>query len=251
MKRLSIVILVSLLLISACGVKGPLQPKGKAEPKPVSVLKIRQQGETVLLNWDIPGQNQDGTALSDLDGFSISLYSYQPESYCPECKDQENIATIKMNNPAPATIDNGTVYFRTSAISQNRGYRYRIRPFTASGKNGPPADIRQIIKTPPAPPIKIMAEQLDRGVKMFWTLPEDIQDMGELLGVNIYRGDSLSGLHPEPINHAPLKGNNFDDFGLKNGTTYTYALRTLVKSENTSLESALSIIIKATPQAGL
>ncbi len=251
MKRLSVVILISLLSLSACGVKGPLQPKGKPEPKPVSALKMRQQGETVLLNWDIPSQNQDGTTLSDLDGFRVTLYSYQPENYCPECKDQENLATIRINNPAPATIDEGTVYFRTSAISQNRGYRYRIQPFTKSGKNGPSTDVRQTIKAPPAPPINIKPEQLDRGVKLFWNLPEDIQEAGELLGVNIYRGETASGLHPEPINQQPLKGNNFDDFSLKNGITYQYGLRTVIKSENTVVESTLSPIIEATPQAGL
>jgi hypothetical protein len=251
MKRLSFIILISLLSLSACGVKGPLQPKGKPEPKPVSALKMRQQGETVLLNWAIPSQNQDGTALSDLVGFRVNLYSYQPERYCPECKDQENIATIRIDNPAPAAIVDNAVYFRTTAITQNRGYRYRIQPFTKSGKNGPMTDIRQTIKAPPASPIKIKAEQLDRGVKLFWNLPENIQEAGELLGVNIYRGETASGLHPEPVNQKPLNGNNFDDFSLKNGITYQYGLRSVIKSGNVVVESAMSTIIKASPQAGL
>jgi hypothetical protein len=72
-----------------------------------------------------------------------------------------------------------------------------------------------------------------------------------LLGVNIYRKGPDGGFSPEPINRKPVTGNNFDDFALENDKTYQYGLRTVVKIEKATVESALSEIVTATPHSGL
>ena len=240
-----------LTLPAACGVKGDLQPKGKPDPQPATNLEIRQQADTVLLNWDIPTKNQDDTELTDLAGFRIGVYSYQPESFCAECRDQEVLATIEVDNPYPARVFGRTYYLRSAAISTERGFRYRVVPFTESGKLAPPADIRLTIWQAPAAPVNVKVEQLDRGAKLFWALSGDIQQSGELVGVNIYRGLAKEALDPEPINPAPVKGNNYDDFSLTNGITYQYGIRSVVSIDGSIVESALSTIVTATPQAGL
>jgi hypothetical protein len=251
MKLTSTIIISSLLMLTACGVKGDLQPKGKPEPQPATNLNVRQQGDSVLLNWDKPTRNQDGSELTDLAGFRIGLYSYAPENYCPECKDQNILATVDVETPHPARVFGRTYYFRSTAIRTGRGFRYQIVPYTESGKNAPPAGVRLTVNPAPAAPVKIRAEALDRGVKLYWTLPGETQTVGEVLGVNIYRGDSGEGLAPEPINLQPVKGNNYDDFGLANDTTYQYGIRSVVKANETFIESALSEIHSATPQPGL
>ena len=243
-------VLFCLLFLTACGVKGNLQPKGTPEPMPVINLNVRQQGDSVLLNWVGPTSNQDGSPLTDLDGFLIGLYSYAPGNFCPECRDQEILATIDADNPYPARVFNRTYYLRSTDITVDAGFRYRVIPYTESGKNGPASDVRLTVKKAPDAPVDVRSEQLDRAVKLFWTLSGGIQDAGELLGVNIYRG-SGEGLEPEPINPTPVKGNNFDDFGLNNGTSYRYGLRTVVESDGTVVESVLSELAIATPQAGL
>ena len=243
--------MVSLLMLTACGVKGDLQPKGKPEPLAVTNLNVRQQGDTVLLKWDKPTRNQDGSELTDLAGFRIGLYAYNPEAYCQECRDQRVLTTIAVDNPYPARVFGRTIYWRSADVSTERGFRYRGVPFTERGKNAPPTDVRLTVKPAPGTPATIKAEPLDRGIKLFWTLAEETQQAGEFLGVNIYRGDTGEGLAPEPINHKPVKGNNFDDFGLANGTAYQYGIRAVVKAGETVIESALSEVITATPQPGL
>ena len=247
-----ITILCALLLFSnACGVKGALQPKGKPEPLPPSELTLRQQGDEILLSWNVPTSNQDGTPLTDLAGFRIDLYTYQPDQYCQECRDHETIASISLDSPAPAIVLDNTVSFRDSGLAFGRGYRYRVHPFTESGRSGAAAEAKRVMQAPPAAPTAIRVEELDRGVSLFWNLSEGIQEKGELLGVNIYRGETGSAFSSSPVNPEPIKGNNFDSFGLTNETTYQYGLRTVIRTGELMIESELSKIIEATPRAGL
>lgn len=251
MIRLIIILCTALLLLTACGIKGGLQPKGKAEPQAPAGLVIKQQGNEILLNWRIPTSNQDDSDLTDLAGFRIDLYSYQPDQYCRECRDQETLTSISIKNPAPALVQGDSLFYRDSGLDYATGYRYRIYPFTTSGRTGPPAEAHLLILPAPAAPSKIRAEELDRGVRLFWSLPESIQEQGELLGVNIYSGETGVAFNPVPLNLEPLKGNNFDNFGLNNGTTYQFGLRTVIRIEQQLIESVLSEIISATPEAGL
>ena len=212
---------------------------------------LQQQGDMVQLSWGIPTSNQDGSRLTDLAGFRVDLYSYRPDQYCPECKDQETVATVLLDRPDPAIILGSTVYLRVRHPGPDMGARYRIYPFTDSGKSGPFVETRQVFLKSPMAPVDIKATAIDRGVNLLWTLPEGIQESGVLLGINIYRGASYTNLNPGPINPRPVEGNNYDDFGLDNDKRYHYGLRTVVKSGETVVESAMSEIVEATPAGGL
>ncbi len=249
--RIINLIIIGLLLLAGCGVKGDLQPKGTSEPSGPSSLDLRQQGDMIQLRWDIPTSSQDGSRLKDLAGFRINLYTYLPDQYCGECKDQETVATISAGQPDPAIIADGNIYLRLPHPGPGQGARYRVYPFTDSGKSGPFAEARQVIGHPPMAPVDIKINAIDRGANLLWTLPEGVQDYGDLLGINIYRGESVNNLNPEPINPQPVKGNNFDDFGLENDKNYHYGLRTVVKIEKTVVESGMSDIVEATPKTGL
>ncbi len=249
--RITDLILIGLLFLVGCGVKGDLQPKGTSEPNAPSFLNLQQQGELIQLSWDIPAINQDGSRLTDLAGFRVNLYSYSADQYCPECKDQETVATVDLEQPEPAIIKNAVVYLRLPYIGADQGARYRVSALTKKGKQGPHVQARIDIKTPPETPVNVKVNAVDRGATLFWTLPDEIQKSGELLGVNIYRSQSDELIAPQKINKAPVKGNNFDDFGLENGTSYQYGLRTVVKIDAVVVESDMSEIITASPQSGL
>ncbi len=205
----------------------------------------------IRLRWDVPTTNQDGSRLTDLAGFRVDRYTYPAGQYCPECKDRETVATITADRPSPATLNDGFFYLRLPHPGADRGVRYRVYPLAADGTSGPFVASRRLIGPAPAAPVGIKATPLDRGVNLLWSLPATVQDRGVLLGVNIYRGKSDSGLDPEPVNAQPVKGNNFDDFGLQNDRTYYYGLRTVIRWKSAIIESALSEVSAATPQAGL
>lgn len=251
MKKLFVSLGLTLLFLTACGVKGDLQLKGEPSPQPPAAFTLKQQGDEMLLSWNPPTLNQDGSPLTDLTGFRIDLYTYHPDRFCQECRDQETIASIRVVNPAPAFIKNNTIYYRDSGLDLESGYRYRVYPFTDSGQVGPTAEARRTMLPPPAAPEATRAEELDRGIRLFWNLPDNIQEYGELLGVNIYQGESNTAFDPDPVNVEPVKGNNFDHFGLNNGTTYHYALRSVILADKQVVESALSPVIEATPESGL
>ena len=53
MIRLITLICMTLLFLSACGVKGDLRLKGKPEPQPPAELTLQQQGNEILLRWEM------------------------------------------------------------------------------------------------------------------------------------------------------------------------------------------------------
>jgi len=239
------------LLLTACGVKGNLQPKGRPTPLAPTALTLLQQGDEILLAWDIPTENQDGSQLSDLAGFRIGYYAFAADRFCAECRDQETIATINISTPEQALIDAGKIFYRDSALTTDTGHRYRVYPFTSAGKSGPAAEALRIMLPPPVAPDRVRIEALDQGARIFWSLPDEVQDTGDLIGINIYRGENNTSLAQVPINREPIKGNNFESFGLVNGSLYRFGLRTVVQKGDQIIESTLSTIVTATPQAGL
>lgn len=243
-------LLVGISLV-ACGVKGDLKPTGLPDPAAPAALSIRQQGDTILLHWDIPTRNQDGSPLADLAGFRIDLYSYSPESYCPECRDQETLATIRLSTPDPAVVKNGTAYYRAPVAGFDLGTRYRVVPFSEGGRSGRAAEARIVSRKPPREPVSVSVTEFDRGVKLTWSLPTDVRAVGDLLGVNIYAARTDAGFDREPVNRKPVSETEFDHFGLENDIPVRYGLRTVVRIDDAIVESSLSRIVVATPQAGL
>ncbi|PLX73749.1 MAG: hypothetical protein C0615_10435 [Desulfuromonas sp.] len=247
MNRLLACLIPLLFIITACGVKGDLRPKGEPIPNAPTAFSFRQQGETFLLHWKSPTTNQDGSLLKGLAGFRVDLYTYTPVQYCQECRDQQTIAEIDIGYPTPAVIQANKFYLRESGIEAGRGYRYRVYPVSTNGQTGLAAEAKRIAAIPPYPPDAVSITAFDRGIKLDWFLSEP----GEIAGVNIYRavGDEL--LSPEPINPQPVAGTSFESFGLENGTRYRFALRTVTKVGDNSIESTLSEVVEAIPQSGL
>lgn len=248
--RLSASILL-LIFLAACGVKGSLRPIGTSEPVAPAWLELKQQGDAVLLRWERPQRNQDGSPLTDLTGFRVGRYNYEPEQFCAECLDQETVTTIDLDAPGTAITSGDDISLRLPHAGPGSGNRYRIYPLTGDGGVGPYAEASLVMKTAPPQPLEIRGTPLDRGARLSWQ-PANL-DMGntEVIGVNIYRGTSDGPLAIEPLNDTPVSDSNFDNFGLENGVTYRFGLRSVIRIDGVGVESILSEIVTVTPQAGL
>lgn len=84
------------------------------------------QTHAVTLNWQPPTENTNGSALTDLSGYTIS-YGTQPDNYT---------TTIRLTNPGLTdyVVDNlspGTYYFTIAAVASDGVQSEPSAPVTA------------------------------------------------------------------------------------------------------------------------
>lgn len=236
------------LLLSGCGIKGPLQPKGPNQPSAVIGLGLAQQGEELVLSWQLPTSNQDGSELTNLAGFEVYRLTYRPEDYCEECRDPEvPLLRIDLAYPDPALRSGNTLTWRDRAVAIGNGYRYKVVPVTRDESPGAAARVHRRVLPPPPAPTDFVAAPLDRGARLSWKMPSGLDDAYQWLGVQVYRASGEMPL--QPITGGARTDGRYDDFGLQNDQPYRYGLRSVVGSGELVVESALSELLTVTPDA--
>jgi hypothetical protein len=66
-----ILLLTTLLLVVACGKKGPPVPPETFAPSPVKYLVVSGKPNAIVINWEAPNTNASADLLDDLSGFEI------------------------------------------------------------------------------------------------------------------------------------------------------------------------------------
>jgi hypothetical protein len=243
--------LALLLAIAGCGHRGPVRPLLKPLPSAPKALSLVQQGGQFLLSWAIPTTNQDGTPLTDLQGFAVYKMQYDPTRDCPECRDTSVLwQHIDLDYLRQTQRIGDRLYVRDADLNLGKGYQYRVVPLTKDDNEGAQAQIRQAFVRAPAPPASLSAEPHDQMVSLHWTAVTVLPPTAVLAGYNIYRRDGLAPFPPSPVNLAPVADIAFRDFGLSNGRSYTYAVRSVVRLGGVAVESSLSAPAEVTPQSG-
>jgi hypothetical protein len=237
-------------LLVACGLKGPLKPLREPLPTAPAGFSLQQKGARILLSWGIPHQNQDGSPLTDLAGFRVYKMHYNPAEDCPECRDTSVLLREVDPDYLRGAIQLGNRLFLWDAdLTEGLGYRYRVVPYTRSGFDGASAVAMRIFLPPPTAPTGVSAQPLDHQVRLTWTPPLELSPE-TLVGYNVYRRSADGSFSPEPLNPALLKKARFEDFTVRNGVAYHYAVRSVAREQKETVESALSAEVAATPRRG-
>jgi len=246
-----ILILMLLLLLAACGRKGPPRPLLLKLPASVQNLDIQQKGQRFLVSWGLPEVNQDGSPLTDLQGFQVFKMKYDPQRDCPECRDTSVLyATIDLDYLRDVHREGNRLNLWDGGLDPGSGYQYRVVPVNRKVQSGQPATTRRPFFLPPPPPHDLTASGHDRLVRLRWQAPLRVGFGSEMRGFNVYRRRDGGIFSLQPVNSAPLQDPEFEDFGLENGATYNYGVRTLVAIDGWQVESALSPSAVAVPQVG-
>jgi hypothetical protein len=249
-RRWAYLLLALFLALAGCGHKGPVRPLALKLPVAPGELTAVQKGARFLLAWTLPSSNQDGSPLTDLQGFKVYRMSYDPAEDCPECRDTSILLqNLDLDYLQGARRSGERLFLWDSALQAGGGYQYRIVPYNRSGREGLGALLRLPYHTPPPPPQSLSATGLDRLVRLSWESVVEKRDGVEFLGYNLYRGEAGSPLQPTPLTRMPLTETSYDDFGLENGTSYLYGMRTVVRIFGQIVESPLSSTVEATPGA--
>jgi hypothetical protein len=244
-------LLLLLLLLAACARKGPVRPLLKPLPAAPGNFTIVQKGDHFLLGWGIPQKNQNGTPLTDLQGFRLYRLRFEPGRECPECREANELwRQVDLDYLQVVRRLGERLYLRDGDLEPGFGYHYRVVPFTRSGFEGNPAIAQRIFMTPPPTPKGLSTTALDHLVRLAWEPVEDKRSGVKFLGYNVYRTPAGQPFSPSPVNPLVLREPRFEDFGVENGQTYRYAVRAVILSGGLTVESSLSNEVRATPEAG-
>jgi len=245
-----LVLVLLVLLTAGCGFKGRPLPLEKPLPVAPLDLEARQLGSSLLIAWTIPELNQDETPARDLEGFNLYRMLFNPQDVCPDCMDRSTLlAKIDLDYPVNVRVIDKRVYYFDRDIIPGKGYRYRIAARTRAGREGRPARARLTALPPIEAASGLVARGHDQMIRLSWEAytpaPGDT-----LLGYQLYRGLGDGATEPVPVNSALLTATGFDDYGVENGLSYSYRLRSVILRGKTHLESPASIAAAATPLPG-
>lgn len=251
--RMKIVHLIAtigiLLALTACGKKGPVRPLEASLPDAVTAVELRQRGDEILLGWQLPTRNQNGTPLETAPVIDIYRGLFDPADNCPECKDLSTLLhAIDPELPNPARKSGVRYLLLDRQVAADQGYQYTLVPRNQRGQSGRPLTMRIVFTQPPAAPIDFVVEPHDRSATLQWrsVLPETDQ---QLIGYNVYRREGKTA--EILLNQRPLTKPTYEDFGLENGKPYSYSIRALLKQDGHPLESLPTAAVSAIPQTGL
>jgi len=239
-------------LLAGCGHKGPVRPLKQPVPAAPQALEVQQKGTRFLVAWNRPAVNQDGSALTNLQGFHVYRMQYDPAEDCPECRDTSALLLdVDLEYLRDVRRSGERFFVWDDELTPGFGYQYSVVPYNRKGRNGEPARLRLPFLIPPATPARPLAENHDQMVRLRWEPVTEPRAGVELLGYNLYRRESDEPFPFPPVNREILTDPAFEDYGVENGHSYLYAVRSVIRIQGKTVESQLSEAAGAEPQPGL
>jgi predicted small lipoprotein YifL len=239
---------LGLALATGCGRKGPVRPERQPLPAAPEEFSLRQQGDRMVLVWSLPRFNQDGTPLTDLDGFKIMRMEFDPAEDCPNCRDTSELRRqVDLGFLRDVQQFDDRFFLADGDLRVGFGYQYRIIPYNRWGQDGPSVMQRATITALPPAPAAVTADSADGVLTLAWQPPADLPADMELLGYNVYRRRPGRAMSPAPLNRAPVTTLRYADRAFRSGRTYLYAVRAVVRHQGRTVESLLSRAVVATP----
>lgn len=238
-------LLIFVTLLVACGNKGPVRPLETVQPDAVEAPELRQQGDALLLGWQLPPTESNQAPRVD-----IYRSSYDPQDTCPDCLDRSTLlVSIDPELPHPAQQIGKRYLLFDRQLQAGRGYQYKLIARNRDGEPSRPVILRQSYSEPIPAPRQLTGAPQDAAVLLQWQAPR-LEQGDQLLGYLIYR---RAGATTEfyPLRAQPLSETRFEDFNLKNGISYNYRLRALVQRGKLQIESLASDGLSVTPKAGI
>ena len=235
--------------ISSCGVKGPVKPPLSRSPSAATGLTARQIGDRLLISWNLPKTNQDGSPL-ELQGFEVFRNPFDPASGCPDCGMPEiPYRDIDLEYLRDVTRDGDRLLIEETSLTAGRGYFYRIVPVNTKGGEGASATIQTVFHPVPFPPRQPIATRETRGMRLRWSASAAETREAGFLGYNVYRHKKDQFRPMIPINKEYLIDTTFLDLQADPEEMASYTLRSVWRIGDQVLETSDSEPATATPAA--
>ncbi len=231
---------VSALLLTACGKKGPLVPPESFVPAPVSALSVEQKEDAFYVSWPAPGKDAGGRPLKDLAGFRVYRRPVlPPDQDCEECPNAYTlIKTVDLEYLQDVRFFNGRYVLADRDVTNGAIYQYKVISFKKDGAESSASNRarRTKVAAPSAP--RLAATASATGVVLQWEIPP--VTAGTAVGVYVYRrrGDDVGTL--VLLTPTPISDRQYEDLRLERGATYVYTVRAVVDVDGQLVEGAVS-----------
>lgn len=224
------------LLLTGCGKKGPLLYPDMLLPNSPAETAVSQTGSSVTLKFRLPESDRGGRRLADLAGVAISRQAGNG---------REELFRKFYLNRLPDNVQRygNHIFVFDSDVEAGKSYSYRVTPFTGKEQEGSASPAVSVLLVQPSVPPVIRAESFPTEIKItFDPLPSGDS---RFIGYNLYRSARPGAVPPLPVNREPLTGINYTDTELERNVTYLYSARTVEKQEAGGIvESPLSNVVE-------
>ena len=242
MRKATILLWITLVLIGACGKKAPPVPWETIVPKRIVDLEAISREGRLILEWTAPKENTDKSVLTNLASFQIlRSEGVLIGGECRGCGEKPKIVyEMKLDRKEEVIGKRMSIFFE----SQEAGkvYVYQVVSFNRRGYPSAPSNPVWVYwDHPPQQPIGVKGEAGDKRVDL------SCEPVEGATGYNIYRRGEGEAFSLKPLNREPLVVTRYIDLNVENEKRYIYSIRALRRVVKTDVEGKGSIDVSVMP----
>jgi len=229
--------------LAGCGFKTNPRPATATIPSEVESLNAYAYPHKIVLKWDVPLRNTDGSPFTDISGFKVFRRSERIGEECQTCVDKRKVyANVDFQSPVNAVIEKGEVVYTDRNVTSGLTYSYSVAAYNLKGREGklgPELDV--VFEEPPAPPGGLRARVDSKGVHLEWEGPMQVTGVKNY---RVYRGTTDDPDHMKAIGGTANGETSFLDNNAQRDATYYYNVRSFKTNRGVPLESVASFAVK-------
>jgi len=236
MKKNTIILAAALLLLPACGKKGPLVLEPEKIPPPVTALELRQVGNAVELSWKFPELLGDRkTPLLAAQVRSVAVLHldkpFHPETFERKSELLARFKHSELSN-RPDGIFACALPFRAKQL-KDREHAFAVTYQYGRSRSALSAVEKITTRTPPAPIRDLKAGREGKVVVLSWSRPpvdSDGQPISAPAGYRVFRRimQENEAAAFTAINAKAVKGEYYEDRDTGRDGEYEYQVASLL-----------------------
>ena len=232
-------VVVVFCLLFGCGYKTRPRPIAATIPGEIGVPDAHAYPDKIVLRWNVPATNADGSTAADISGFKVWRLTQKIGEECENCEDKKTLyANVDFQHPSNAIIEKGEVVYTDPAVTPGNIYSYSVSEYNLKGREGQRSEgVTVVMEGPPPAPENVTAEFDPLGVLLKWKSPPRLSG---IRSYRIYRSDTDSDKDMKPIGSTRWAEKEFLDKYVEKKKTYDYQIRSLKMVRGIPIESAPS-----------